>query len=121
MTDGEARKDNRLMSDDPPSALTDESKKVRLHGCRQAGPAGVLEAQAAADPSMLSRPLDQVEVWLDGAWVVGSPTTEAGPHQADKSPVATAAAAPPLENYILAAAASSTLHSAHSQHPCSPL
>ena len=58
---------------------------------------------------MLSRPLDQVEVWLDGAWV-GPPTTEAGPHQADKSPVATAAAAaaPPLEHYILAAAASTT-------------
>ena len=60
----------------------------------------VCEAQAvAAAPSMLSRPLDQVEVWLAGAW---DPETEAGPHQADKSPVATAAAPP--ENYILAAA-----------------
>ena len=96
--------------------------KVKKYDCMAVARLGrLLEAQAAADPSMLSRPLDQVEVWLDGAWVVGSPTTEAGPHQADKSPVATAAAAPPLENYILAAAASSTLHSAHSQHPCSPL
>ena len=62
----------------------------------------VCEAQAAAAaPSMLSRPLDQVEVWLAGAW---DPETEAGPHQADKSPVVTAAAAAPPENYILAAA-----------------